>query len=284
MDRLSSELHEVSLRAHGAKHAELGIEGVAILLEVRDAKRVGVKHRTGIGRLFFKKQPKESRLPAAVRTKQTEASLRRHKERKLRDHGSVTVGFADFFRFHQLLRAAAEIHELKLCALRGVAVTHFFGEGREIVSALDACFLFGGSGLGAPAQPLGFPAKGVTQFEFRAGLGGEESLFRLEEREVVSAHAEETVGKPSIEFDDAVGNFLEKHPVVGNRYGGKGGSREKTFQPKNAFHVEMVGGLIKKEEIRLPQKLPRERHSLFPASGKLFDRAIGVFVEFQLRD
>src|ERR1051326_3289181 len=60
-------------RRERATQRQRWVETGTVLVEVRDAEVVGVPHGTAIGRERPREQPKEGRLPAAVRTEESEA-------------------------------------------------------------------------------------------------------------------------------------------------------------------------------------------------------------------
>ena len=52
---------------------------------------------------------------------------------------------------------------------------------------------------------------------------------------------------------------------------------EILFQPVAGFQVEMVGGLVEQQQVRLLQQQLGQRDAHLPAAGKLFGLALPVF-------
>ncbi len=51
-------------------------------------------------------------------------------------------------------------------------------------------------------------------------------------------------------------------------------AREVVFEPQGAFEVEIIGGLVKQEQVGLGEEHGSKRHAHAPAAGKLRDRPL----------
>ena len=70
-------------------------------------------------------------------------------------------------------------------------------------------------------------------------------------------------------------NLIKKITVMGyNKYSSRI-IQQISFQPGNAFHIQVVGRLIQKKDIRLGEKKFAQRHTGFLAAGK----SVNLFVE-----
>ena len=72
------------------------------------------------------------------------------------------------------------------------------------------------------------------------------------------------------DLDDAVDGDVEEIAVVRDEDKGVGIAAQILFQPVAGFEIEMVGGLVEQEQIRLLQQQLGERDAHLPAAGKFF--------------
>ncbi len=63
---------------------------------------------------------------------------------------------------------------------------------------------------------------------------------------------------------------------MGHHEDGLVAARQKTLKPYYHFEVEMVGGLVENEEVRIGNKHLSQRHTLLLASGQLGDRLLHI--------
>ena len=71
----------------------------------------------------------------------------------------------------------------------------------------------------------------------------------------------------AIEFDDAVGDVVEKAAVVGNHHDAAVKLLQQAFQPQNRVDIEVVGRLVEQQNIGLLHPSLRQCHALFLAAA-----------------
>src|SRR6185503_11374924 len=74
---------------------------------------------------------------------------------------------------------------------------------------------------------------------------------------------------PAIELDDPGGDRREEGAVVGDEEDGSGVGLEVLLQPANRVDVEMVGGLVEQQQVRLRHQRAAEQGPATPAAGEL---------------
>ena len=75
-------------------------------------------------------------------------------------------------------------------------------------------------------------------------------LFRFEERAVISADAQKTIFIHARKLHDFGGNVFEKIAVVTDHDARERRVLEKCFEPINSRQVQMIGRLVKQQDIR----------------------------------
>src|SRR5690606_24650178 len=83
----------------------------------------------------------------------------------------------------------------------------------------------------------------------------------------------------SIELYDACGNLVQKTAVVGNNDEAATRFNELGLQPENAIEVEMVGGLVKQQQIGSVSQSASQRNAFSGTTGKAGDTSIGLQAE-----
>ena len=76
------------------------------------------------------------------------------------------------------------------------------------------------------------------------------------------------------DFDDARGNRFEKITVVRHKDDRAGEALEKAFEPVDRLGIEVVGGLIQKQEIRLGSQRTAESDTALLSAGERPDQGI----------
>ena len=79
---------------------------------------------------------------------------------------------------------------------------------------------------------------------------------------------------PVVELKNPLGNIVQKIAVVRHRDDRAFVTREMLLQPLHTLGVEMVGRLVKKENIRFLQKQTRQRDATALATGKMIHHLI----------
>ena len=80
----------------------------------------------------------------------------------------------------------------------------------------------------------------------------------------------------SVQFEDGVAHHFQEEPVVGDHQQGGLGPGEKSFQPFDHAEVEVVGGLVEQEEVRLFDEAFGEGDPALLAAAQLVDEPVRV--------
>ena len=86
---------------------------------------------------------------------------------------------------------------------------------------------------------------------------------------VLGVRAFEVVQLGPSNFNGALGEGVQEHPVVGNEQNGPRVMGQKRFQPLDAFDVQVVGGLVKQQKIWFHQQELGQFHPHLPPSTVL---------------
>ncbi len=132
---------------------------------------------------------------------------------------------------------------------------------------IDARFRFGGSGLGAAAQPLDFRVHQIFQRFLALALRVQILLFGFQKSAVVSVHAQIAVLVGAGQFHHRGGHVFQKVAVVADHHARKGRVLQKRFQPLDSGKVQVVGGLVEQQNIRRLHQAFDNRQALAPAAG-----------------
>ena len=74
---------------------------------------------------------------------------------------------------------------------------------------------------------------------------------------------------PPIQFQDAGCQAAQKGPVMGHEQQGTRIAEEKLFHPVDGIYIQVVGGLIQQQQIRLVDQGLGEQHTALEPAGKL---------------
>jgi hypothetical protein len=66
----------------------------------------------------------------------------------------------------------------------------------------------------------------------------------------------------AVELDDAGGDVVEEHAVVGDDHDRAAEVADQLLQPQDAVEVEVVGGLVEQQQVGLGDQRARQRHAL----------------------
>ena len=79
---------------------------------------------------------------------------------------------------------------------------------------------------------------------------------------------------PTIYLEDPAGDIIEKIAVVRDDEDGAGVVNQVLLQPSNGFGIQVVGGLIKQQHIRLLEQQSAQRHAARFTARKIFGHRI----------
>ena len=83
--------------------------------------------------------------------------------------------------------------------------------------------------------------------------------------------------RATIQLDNARGHRIQEAAIVGNDNDAAAGIEQQGFQPGDSIEVQMVGGFVQQQQIRLVRQRTRQRHTFAHAAGE----ACGFFVGIQ---
>jgi hypothetical protein len=74
---------------------------------------------------------------------------------------------------------------------------------------------------------------------------------------------------PVVEFENPLGDIIQKVPVVGHRDDGAGVTRKVLLKPVNAFGIQVIGWLVEQEDVGLLQQQSRQGDPPALTAGKV---------------
>src|SRR5205814_4683734 len=99
-------------------------------------------------------------------------------------------------------------------------------------------------------------------------------FFRLAQLEVPLVIAGIAAQSLRLKGEDAIDLAVEELPVVGDQQERLARAAQETVEPLQRRHVEMVGGLVEEQELRILQEQRGERRAHLPPAGELGGRAM----------
>ena len=133
----------------------------------------------------------------------------------------------------------------------------------------DAGLGLPGASLGAATKPCNLVLDEVLQGFLPLGLGVEELFLLFQKRTVAAAGAQESVRVNAAQLDHLGGHVLEEIAVVADNDGCEWRVLQQFFQPLDAGQVEMVGGFVEQQNVRLLHQRFGDGQSLSPSTGQL---------------
>ena len=147
----------------------------------------------------------------------------------------------------------------------------------DLLQFLDAALhLLGLGRLGAKAVDEGLELLDALALVLVGGDQRVAALLLLRQILLVVAAVEVDALVPDL--DDAIDGDVEKVAVVRDQHVGEGILQQIFFQPVAGFEIEMVGGLVEQQQVRLRQQQLGQRNAHLPAAGELFGVARPVFL------
>ena len=192
------------------------------------------------------------------------------------EDGLVCVGLGNPLGLDEPLGLPSRLAEIEPRGAGHVACRQLFHGLDKGLGPLDARLLLGRARLGATAQPLGLAAQGIAHRRFLTLLRRHQLLLALKEGGVVSIDGQKPALVATIQFQDAVRDTLKKEAIVRDRDGGEGRLGQELLKPQDAFHVQVVGGLVEQQQLGLAHQLARQGHALAPAARQALDERLGA--------
>ena len=145
------------------------------------------------------------------------------------------------------------------------------GVGVGFEEAVETRLGFAGLCLGPAADPLELLAQEHLALVFDEFLGGQLLGARDEVVGVVALVAFEDA---IAQLHDAVHDLVEEVAVVGDHQQAAGVAGEEGGDPLDGVGVEMVGGLVQHQDVRLRHERTGERDTALLATGELADLSV----------
>ena len=102
------------------------------------------------------------------------------------------------------------------------------------------------------------------------GLRQQKRFLLLQKLAVSALDTKQPFGINAVDFGHVVDHVVQKVAVVAHHHAREGRAREQFFQPQNAFEIQVIGGLVQKQQVGLQRQLARNRQAPLPAAGERF--------------
>ena len=73
----------------------------------------------------------------------------------------------------------------------------------------------------------------------------------------------------TVQFDNTSCQTIQEHPVVRHKHERPWETRQVLFQPINGLQVQVIGGFVEQEHLRIAHQGLRQGHAPLPATGEL---------------
>ena len=258
----------IGVRRQGAAQGKRRIE-LALLLKVNDLEMIGGANGAGVGFELALQKTQQGGFSATVRADQPDThSVGDDEIQSVEERALVVKAIGEVFDLDEALALASGAGEIQFGAggaSPGAEIAEF---ADEFVGAVDARFGFATAGLGTSAEPFDFGVDAVFEGLLMARLGVHPLLFHFEKVGVGAGDTENSVGIDAGEFGGFVGYVFEEITVVGDDDTGERGLGKKLFEPLDSGKVEVVGGLVEKQNLGGGDQGLSDGEALTPASGE----------------
>ena len=141
----------------------------------------------------------------------------------------------------------------------------------QLIILLDAGLGFRLTPLGPLAHPVEFA--GEVLFLVALGLGflTQALLLLLQPRGIVALKRDTLA---AVHLKNPAGDVVEEVPVVRDADDGAGVLVQEALQPRYGFRIEVVGRLIKQQQVGARQQQATERHAALLTAGEVINRRI----------
>ena len=255
------------------------IQRFVFLGKIGDLHRTSEIHTAGIRLQVAGEHLQQRTFAAAVSSHDTDAvAFQKNIGKIVKQHFAV-IGLGNMFRLDGLAPQpgghGTHLH-LLLRHIRCLDLLH-------LLNALDMGFLFGGTGSGAPHEPLQLRAQDALALPLRGDLHILPLCFQLHKPGVAAGVA---VKFSVIDLHDPGHHPIQKIPVVGHQHNGAPEFQQIIFQPLGHFIIQMVGGLVQDQDIPLAHEHPDKGRPFALSAGQLLHRLAKIrqiqFIEHSL--
>ena len=219
------------------------------------------------GRLGAGEHAEQRGLAGTVRPDDADDAAARQREIQVIDQQAIAESLAQALDLDDQVAQPRSGRDVDLVGL--VALLELLGG--ELIVAGQARFALGLTCLRIGAHPLEFARECFAQCVALAFLERQPLFLLFEPGGIVALPGNSMA---AIELEDPLGDVIEEVPVVGH---GDHGARiflEVALEPRYRLGIQMIGGLIEQQHVRLRQQQPAQRHATLLTTRKLRD--IGV--------
>ena len=241
-----THIHPVRTIGNAVVHALLRIELFAELIKIRDFQAGPEPDRSAIRSEIAEEQSQQCRFTGAVGANQPHAIAARHRGGEVANNHLLAARKGYTTRLgDQSARSLGDLyfHLRRAAALAPLAALH-----AERLEIPHPTFVARTTCLDAGADPHFLFRQLSVKLGELALLDRERSLFADQIRVVVGAPVHEPT---TVELHNSGGDIAKKGPVVGHKDDRHPAVHEELFHPLHRFDVQVVGGLVEQEYVRL---------------------------------
>ncbi len=143
--------------------------------------------------------------------------------------------------------------------------------GEQFFIGRDARLGLGLARLGAHADPFQLALERFLALALGLFLQPQSGLFLLQPGRIVALPGD---APAAVQLQNPAGDIVQEIAVVRHGDHRSGVVLEMMFEPGDGFGIEMVGGLVQKQDVRLAQQQAAERHPPPLAAGDDLDRGV----------
>ena len=261
-----AEPHELvatrDLLVHGARW----IEGVPVLVNGSQLDGWPDGDRSLIGRLVAGEKTEQRGLAGSIGADHPDDSSPGQREVEVVDEKPVVVPLGQMVHLddHVAKSIARWDVDLKLVGAGGSAV----GLGQQTLVGSESGLTLGLASLGGHTHPFQLSFERASTLGVRAGRLRQTMLFLLEPCRVVALKRDSLA---VVEFENPAGHIVQEIPIMGDSHDGAGVVTQEPLQPGDAFGIEMVGWLVKQQQVWPAQQEPTQRNTTSLATAEVGD-------------
>ncbi len=253
----------VAALGHVVVDALLGLEPAAQLVEVGHLQLGPELHLALGGRELAQQDLEQGCLAGAVAADQTDAVAALDLQGEVADHRLVAEALGDMLQGHHPLAAAlAAVHAEAGLAL---ALAPLAALAPQLLQRPHPPLVAGAPRLDALTDPRLLLGQLLVELGVLAGLHLQlVALLGLVPGVVAGIAAEAS----AVELEDGRGQLRQEGAVVGDEQHGAVEGGQLLLEPGNGVEVQVVGGLVEQQQVRLGHQRPGQRHAPPPAPGE----------------
>ena len=273
--RAALDDHAVARGGQRPRQRHVGVEA-AVLIEDHDAQAGRVLDRALVGRIEAGEHPQHRGLAAAVAAEQPEARARRQHEVEAAHDGPPAQPAGRAAGHHEAARPAIGGGERDARGRGARAAVEVDQLVRQAARLVDARLRLARPRLRLAREPVQLAAHAVPQRLLVRRLAGQGLVLLPQVVAVAPPRLEHAGGERAVQLQHAPGHGLEEVAVVAHGHEGLGLPAQQLLEPEDPVHVEMVGGLVEEQHLRLAGQRGGDGQPLAPAAGQLGQWLLGV--------